>query len=59
MPQYNERSTAWDKAFMCNFERIFGEEVKVPIVRKHTPKYYANVNDNMPREYWAYEEYLV
>lgn len=59
LPEYNERSVVWDKAVKCDFDGVFGEEVEKPIERKHTPKYYADANDNMPRSYWAYEEFKV
>ena len=58
LPEFNERSVVWEKANSCGFDDVFGDD-STPIVRLHTPKYYAEINDFMPEEYWNYEEFKV
>jgi hypothetical protein len=58
LPEFNERNVAWEKIEACGFHDVFGED-QTPIVRKHTPKYYAYVNDDKPSEYWDYPEFKV
>ena len=59
LPQFNERSIFWDKVDKCDFEHMFGKKEKKPIQRKHTPKHYADVNDDKTREFWDYKEFVV